>query len=100
MYTTHQMTEETGLSYRQIDYWCRRGIFGKGHEDFVGQGHRRVFTAEEQILARHLSVLTQIGLTPTDALKVVEESKELVSGEFQSVMPGPRGSVSLYWRLP
>lgn len=43
-YTTTQVVEMTGASYRQIDFWCRRGLIpGMAHEA-NGSGSRRAFT--------------------------------------------------------
>lgn len=100
-YTSQQIVEETGLSYRQVDYWCRKGYFGEHHQnDHTGSGNRREFTAEERHLARQLAILGKMGLTPLDSLVVLSHTRELVSGEFQAALPVELGGVSLYWRLP
>lgn len=100
-YTSLEISRETGLSYRQIDYWCRRGYFGEKHQsDHVGQGHRRVFSAQDRNLARHLSTLTKTGLTPADSLRVLKYADRLNSGEFRSQLPEELGSITIFWRLP
>lgn len=43
-----------GISYRQLDHWCRRG-FARPINDDPGYGHSRVFSRGE------LSTLTRMG---------------------------------------
>lgn len=46
--TTHELAEHTGLTYRQIDYWCRTDpdLFEPRSEDSMGSGSSRHFDAK------------------------------------------------------
>ena len=43
-YRSSEVVRLTGCTYRQLDYWCRRGII-PGHGEADGSGSRRTFTA-------------------------------------------------------
>lgn len=40
-YTTTEVTEMTGASYRQLDYWCRCGLVPGQPAYGTGSGNRR-----------------------------------------------------------
>lgn len=42
-YTAAEVVARTGCTYRQLDYWCRRG-YVPGHTKAAGSGNRRRFT--------------------------------------------------------
>lgn len=54
-YTVHEVLSflDGDITYRQLDYWLRKGFVWIGHEA-EGTGNRRVFTLDE---ARDLMVL-------------------------------------------
>lgn len=52
-YTTVQVSEMTGATYRMIDYWCRRGLI-PGQDRVIGSGMRRHFTDEQVERVRRL----------------------------------------------
>lgn len=56
------LADEAGLSYRQLDYWTRRGYL-KPVEDNPGSGRERHFTAWETGVARRMGGLVEAGLT-------------------------------------
>jgi hypothetical protein len=45
-----------GVTYRQLDYWCRCGILGPDHATNLGSGKRRTFTPSD------VAVVKAIGL--------------------------------------
>lgn len=51
-YTSVQVTELAGCTYRQLDSWCREGVFGPHYTEPVGSGRRRSFSAVEVTIAR------------------------------------------------
>jgi MerR HTH family regulatory protein len=74
-------SEETarlaGISYRQLDYWCREGALGPELQRPLGSGRRRRFTAQD--------------LTALRAVRRASEAfAELMGRE------GRYGSVALY----
>lgn len=45
-YSTEEVAEMSGLTYRIVDYWCRQGAISPRVEA-AGQGTRRRFSAEQ-----------------------------------------------------
>lgn len=56
-----EVAQAVGVTYRQLDYWLRRGYL-TGTPVTTGSGHPRVLTDEQIRLARHLGVLTELGI--------------------------------------
>lgn len=55
------------LTYRQLDYWCRRGYLkAEGH----GSGTRREWPPTEVAVAGLMAVLTRVGLEVATAAEV------------------------------
>lgn len=66
-FSSHQVAEMVGITYRQLDYWVRVGIIGAEHKARVGSGCPRRWTLEEvyrlkAIVARY-----------TEALAIIEQ---------------------------
>lgn len=57
------LLESTGLTYRKLDYWTRRGYVNAG-ESSPGSGHRRTWPPEELRIAALMGRLTDAGLSP------------------------------------
>lgn len=60
-YMSREVVRRSGATYRQLDYWCRAGLFG---EQLRGRGsgrHRRGFTEEDVKVARGLARLSAAG---------------------------------------
>jgi len=61
-YVTHEnMTEGSGATYRQIDYWSRKGHLVALNEGY-GSGSRRYWRESEVTVARRMKALTDLGL--------------------------------------
>jgi len=45
-YTTREVCERTGFSYRQLTYWITRGYLTPSHRG-VGKGSRHLFSGED-----------------------------------------------------
>lgn len=56
----------TGLTYRQLDYWCRCGWL-RPLVARPGSGTRRVFPPEELRVATLMAALTKVGVLPAAA---------------------------------
>lgn len=60
MHNTRYSSDETcrlaGVTYRQLDHWCTKDVFGN-HVQFLQSGHRREFTWDDVTVAYVLSVL-------------------------------------------
>lgn len=44
-----------GLTYRMLDFWCHKGVFGDRVSAGSGSGYRRNFTAQDLAIARVLA---------------------------------------------
>lgn len=60
------LADEAGLSYRQLDYWTRRGYL-LPVENSPGSGRERHFTLWETRVARRMGGLVEAGLTVESA---------------------------------
>lgn len=86
--STPRLVAETGVSYRQLDYWARIGLLHpvehKSKGGSYGQGGMsRKWPAEEQRVARLMGRLTAAGITPRTA----EQVARAPGGRFE-VAPG------------
>jgi DNA-binding transcriptional MerR regulator len=55
-----------GLTYRQLDYWCRQGYVKPAWES-KGSGHPRCFTLEEVRVVTTMAKLVSVGIAPASA---------------------------------
>jgi hypothetical protein len=77
----------TSVTYRQLDWWCRKGYLqGRyisahdGSDRDGGTGTRRDFTNEEMQVAIRMARLVDRGFTPSAAARVARASVEAASG--------------------
>lgn len=57
LYESTQVCEIAGITYRQLDYWMRRGLVTPAKQYGPGSGHRRGYTADE---VRHIAVMGRL----------------------------------------
>lgn len=70
------LLDALGISYRQLDHWCRLGLV-PGQTQDVGQGGTRTFTpAARQHLGIMAVLVNQLGATPTLASAVATKLKK------------------------
>jgi DNA-binding transcriptional MerR regulator len=62
-FTSKEMVALTGATYRQIDYWCRKGLI-PGHTEPVGSGGRRRFSEEDLRRARLILLASRLSTKP------------------------------------
>lgn len=53
----------TGISYRQLDWWCTKGYL-KPEQESTGPGSRRTFGADEVAVACRMVQMVESGVTP------------------------------------
>lgn len=58
-WSTAWLSEQTGATYRQLDYWIGKGLLGRGHRG--GSGSQRRFTPAEFELVAALAQLAALG---------------------------------------
>lgn len=59
--SSRDIKEQSGASYRQVDYWCHRGIL-KSHTGNIGSGNFRYFDPEEIRVAKFFVKFSELGL--------------------------------------
>ena len=71
-YRTVAVCEMTGATYRQIDYYCRRGLI-PGQEQVIGSGMRRTFTEAQVERVRLLLRASRLSTSTLEqALELLE----------------------------
>jgi DNA-binding transcriptional MerR regulator len=60
------LVKASGLTYRQIDHWTRKGWLRPLNPD-EGSGSRRRYPAAELVVAQRMAILVAEGLTPDAA---------------------------------
>jgi DNA-binding transcriptional MerR regulator len=75
-YSSAEVCRQTGLTYRQLDYWCRHGwlkpeSYSRGNaKPGNGPGWDRRWTQAELNAARMMARLVDLGITPQQAADV------------------------------
>lgn len=73
---------EAGLSYRQVDYWARRGYLrplGGG-----GSGNYRTWPESEVQIGLRMAILIQGGYTPAAAARLARHGIESAQQEVRT----------------
>lgn len=70
-YTTTQLCELAGITYRQADYWARLSVLLPSMHDAKGSGSRRGYNGTDVALARILRDLAASGAVATTMAEVV-----------------------------
>jgi DNA-binding transcriptional MerR regulator len=66
--TSAEVCEETGITYRRLDFWVRQGYLRPAGQ--TGTGHRRKWPESEVRVARHMSRLIDAGWTVAAAARI------------------------------
>lgn len=85
LYTTAEVSEASGATARQLQWWDERGVLEAQHE-----GHARHYDAEQLEFAKKLVQLRGAGLSLRCAVRVLQKHK--VQGPVL-VVRGDRGTV-------
>lgn len=59
-YSSSEVCEASGASYRQLDHWVRTGLFGERPVWQQGSGSSRRFSERERDIARALKMLSDL----------------------------------------
>lgn len=65
-----------GLTYRQLDYWTRRGYL-KAEDPTPGSGHSRTWLEDEQVIAARMLRLISCGFTVEAAARIARDETDL-----------------------
>lgn len=70
-----------GVTYRQLDYWCRIGLVSEQKAERHGSGRNRTFTRVEMTRLTHLTRLVHLGLDPRRAAEILDSATALIVDE-------------------
>ena len=59
--TSHQIAEQAGCTYRQLDYWTRNQIIGPSIMTANGSGTARRWSDTDLVIVRVITVLNALG---------------------------------------
>jgi DNA-binding transcriptional MerR regulator len=71
-YSTTQVAERSGATYRQLDYWARNGVLEGSVTLGNGSGSRHVYSAADVERARVVAAVSQLGATSPILAALVE----------------------------
>jgi DNA-binding transcriptional MerR regulator len=74
----------TGVSYRQLDHWTRRGIVVPSVRPASGSGSRRLYSFRDLVAIRMLKRLTDAGVSPNNLGKAVQTLRRLGEDDLAS----------------
>lgn len=63
-YSTRQVCDAAGVTYRQLDYWVRRGLIAPSIRNASGSGSRRDWSSHDLAIVRILGVVLGGGRLP------------------------------------
>jgi hypothetical protein len=72
-----EVCDQTGASYRQLDFWCRRGYVGS-QNDGEGHGSQRRWSPEEVAVVSRMVALVKAGLDPSVAAVAARDGRPVV----------------------
>lgn len=75
-----EVMREAGITYRQLDHWCRAG-FARPVNDGPGIGHARRFTRQEMRVLTCMGRLVNAGMRP-DAAFVIARGDATAASEL------------------
>lgn len=68
-----ELTDTSGISYRQLDYWCRTGLLATLDDSNPGSGWARRFPETQVLRACTLAALLAIGVSLQTCREVIDE---------------------------
>ena len=71
-----QAAQRAGITYRQLDYWLRRGFLGESDSNTPGSGYVRDLTVTQVERLTQLAALVQAGVRPEVAAAWLDEAQD------------------------
>lgn len=81
-----------GITYRQLDHWCKTGYLRPAVAS-PGSGYQRKFPPEEREIARLMVSLTAVGVEPSAAARAARDGVE--GGQMYGLLSD---EVAVIWR--
>lgn len=86
MTAVHDLAEEFGVSFRQLDYWIRQGYLHTAPNEKTGSGYLRQMEDSEVKIAHYMVRLVNAGLTVNTAALCAR--RFVVEGTRETTLPG------------
>lgn len=74
--TGPQAAKRAGITYRQLDYWCRKGWISQHASAPLGHGIVRQLTRQEVTRINRLAALVNAGMNPQSAAAALDRAVE------------------------
>lgn len=71
--TSHELCNLTGITYRQVDYWCRTNLLTPIDEEPPGSGRSRRFHTDQIHRGAVLGDLTAIGVSLQVCRQIIDD---------------------------
>lgn len=68
-----EAAKAAGVTYRQLDYWTRRGYLAARPRRGIGSGYNREYLPSEIRIAAWMGMLTASGMVPSGAAEVARD---------------------------
>lgn len=78
-HAVHNDLTALGMTYRQVDWWCRRGYLTPDNPG-PGSGYRRTFPPQEVAVAAVMAALTAAGVSASAARRAARNGGLLAPG--------------------
>lgn len=94
--TTNELVADTGISYRQADYWTRTGLLMPLGEPSPGSGYQRHYPTDQVCRAAVVSALLHAGFSLVGVRRIIDTlllSEPL--GLFTVTTETPTGTITI-----
>lgn len=85
-YGSRRVADAVGITFRQLDYWSRIGIFDPSVAVARGSGSRRRYSIEDVRVLRALAALTELGAPISKLRPVVEELSRIPAQSWHGLL--------------
>lgn len=79
LYTTAEISQITGFSLRQLDYWARESIVVPSFRQAHGSGTRRLYTVEDLIQLNIIRQLKKHNWSMQKIHKAIEKTRDIMN---------------------
>lgn len=79
LYTTTEVSEITGFSLRQLDYWARERMIIPSFQQAHGSGSRRIYTVEDLVQLNIVRQLKKHNWSTQKIHKAIETLKDVMN---------------------